>query len=521
MTLAGPVALWCGGDAMARMMWRAGGLARRPELPLLLLALAVPVHWAGGDGALIALAVGGTAALLFLRWRGGGAADAAVSDQVIASLDAALRGKAGRGGGRGGGRAGCLVIQFDNLTAVCDRLGRARQSGILAACVARLRGALRPDDRLFTLEDGSLAVVLGPGGRLDLEDMVRIAGRLQLVVQQPLLFGEDTVQLTACIGFCHSGQIGGQIGGGDGRALLDAAQVAADEAGRHRPGAIRAYSADLARARADRDALRAAFAAAVASGEVRAHFQPQLSTDSGAVSGVEALARWHHPDRGLLLPGAFLPALEGTDHMALLGEAMLSQALAALAGWDRAGVQVPSVSVNLSSQELGDPQLPERLAWQLDRHGLAPRRLTIEVLESVVARDDEDIIARNIDRIATLGCGVDMDDFGTGNASITSIRRFRLRRLKIDRSFVRALDTDREQQALVTAILSLADRLGLETLAEGVETRGEHAILAQLGCGHVQGYVIARPMEAGELPAWAATHTSRLATALKIGLRTE
>ncbi|MCX7286916.1 MAG: GGDEF domain-containing phosphodiesterase [Rhodobacterales bacterium] len=486
-------------------------LLRRPELGLVLLVLALPAFWLGGEVALVMLAVGGPGAVLLGRWFLTPTSGMAVADQVIASLDTALR-----DGKRNGRQTGCLVLQFDNLPDVCDRLGRSRQSEILAACVTRIRGALRQGDTLFALEDGGLVVVLGAGPRLDLEGIVRIAGRLQLVGQQPMLLERESVQLTCCIGFCHSRQVDGS----DGRGLLDAAQVAVEEAALHRPGAIRAYSADLARVRADRNTLRSAFSGAVESDQIQAHFQPQLSTDSGAVSGMEALVRWHHPERGLLMPGAFLPALEGTELMDLLGETMLAKSLAALCAWDRAGVTVPSVSVNLSSRELSDPQLPERLGWQLDRFGLAPRRLTIEILESVVAREGDDIIARNIDRIAQMGCGLDLDDFGTGNASITSIRRFRLRRLKIDRSFVRTLDTDREQQDLVTAILSLAERLGLETLAEGVETQGEHTMLAQLGCGHVQGYVVARPMPAEDILGWMADHQGRLEAALRIGERT-
>jgi EAL domain-containing protein (putative c-di-GMP-specific phosphodiesterase class I) len=479
-------------------------------VPLASVLTLPPLAWlaygAGGEAALLvfALAVPMVAALARLVWPRGSAG--AQCDQVIARLDAALRDQ---------GQTGCLVLQFDGPDLLCDRLGRSRQSAVLAACIARLRGALRPGDTLYPLEDGSLAVVLAPTDRLGLEAMVRIAGRLQLVVEQPLQLEGGVVQLSCCIGFCHARQ----IEGGSGRALLDAAQVAVDEALRHRPGAIRGYTPDLARARADRDALRAGFEVAVATGQVRPHFQPQLSTDSGAVSGMEALARWHHPQRGLLTPGDFLPVLEGTDHMATLGEAMLTQSLAALAAWDRAGFGVPSVSVNLSAQELRDPQLPERLDWALDQHGLTPARLTVEVLESVVARDDDDIIARNLRRIAQMGCRVDMDDFGTGNASITSIRRFSLRRLKIDRSFVRGVDVDRDQQKLVTAILSLADQLGLETLAEGVETPGEHAMLAQLGCAHVQGYAIARPLPGEEVPAWLTQQRDRLAQALRIGVR--
>lgn len=485
----------------------AAGLVRRPELAVFLPLVTLTAFWVGGEGALLALTLCLPAMVLVVRRLLPTKPAAAMSDRVIDRLDAVLR---------DGGRTGCFVLQFDDLVPLCDRLGRTRQSGLLAACIARLRGAMRPGDLLYPLEDGSLVVVLGPSQRLDLEGMVRIAGRLQLVVQQPLILGSEPVQLTCCIGFCH----GSQAPQDSGRAILDAAQIAADEALAHRPGAIRAFTGDLARARADRDALRADFASAVDCGQVVPHFQPQVSTDSGAVSGMEALARWHHPERGCLSPGTFLPAIEGTDLIELLGQTMLTKSLEALAAWDRAGLDVPSVSVNLSERELRDPQLPERLAWALDRHGLSPRRITIEVLESIVAGRDDAIIARNIDRIASMGCGVDMDDFGTGSASITSIRSFALRRLKIDRSFVRGVDSDREQQALVTAILSLAERLGLETLAEGVETPGEHAILAQLGCGHVQGFAIARPMPQDAVADWLKGHRARLTQALRIGVGT-
>lgn len=189
--------------------------------------------------------------------------------------------------------------------------------------------------------------------------------------------------------------------------------------------------------------------------------------------------------------------------------------------WDRAGLRVPTVAINLSAQELRDPSLPDRLRWELDRQDLSPSRLTIEVLESVIASGGDDAIARNIASIAAMGCGVDLDDFGTGNASITTIRRFALGRLKIDRSFVREVDMDRGQQRIVTAILAMAEQLGLDTLAEGVETSGEHAMLAQLGCAHVQGYVLARPMPMEELAGWLRLYRARMAQALRIGIGAE
>ncbi len=490
-------------------------LSRLLDHPLQLAAM-VPVagllaFWVGGELGLTALAAAVPLGVLAQSRRARAAGPLAVSDQVITRLDATLSDISA-----GGGATGCFVIQFDDPANLCDRLGRTRQSELLAATIARLRGAMRPGDMLYTLEDGNLVVTLAQTPRLDLEIMVRIAARLHLVVQQPMTLTNGPVQVTCSIGFCQSQQLARPTG----RALLDAAQVAGDEAAQYRPGAIRSFSAELARARADRDALRAGFADAVQRGEVRAWFQPQLSTDSGAVTGIEALVRWHHPERGVMAPGAFLPAIEGSELMELLGQTMLTQSLAALAEFDRKGLVVPAVAVNFSAGELRDPQLPDRLRWTLDRFQLAPSRLTVEVLESVVAGDGDEVIASNISRIAAMGCGVDLDDFGTGNASITAIRRFALNRLKIDRSFVHEVDQNREQQKLVTAILSLAERLGLETLAEGVETPGEHTLLAQLGCGHVQGYVIARPMPVDDLAAWLMAHRAKIAQALRIGVKT-
>lgn len=486
------------------------GTDRPWQLVALLPVLGLLAYWTGGEVALIALAAALPLGVLTYRMRQRLNVALAMSDQVIDRLDLTLA-----EAGSKGGDTGCLVIQFDDPALLADRLGRARQCEMLAAAIGHLRRALRPGDMLFALEDGSLAVTLSVTGRLDAEIMVRIAARLQLVVQQPMMLADGPAQVTCSIGFCHARQLRRP----SGRALLDAAQVAADEALRHRPGAIRGYSDDLARARAERDALRAGFSQAVDRGEIQAWFQPQLSTDSGEVSGLEALVRWQHPERGLLAPGAFLPAIEGSELMELLGQTMLTQSLTVLADLDRKGFRVPTVAVNFSAQELRDPQLPDRLRWTLDRFHLAPSRLTVEVLESVVAGDGDEVISSNISRIAAMGCGVDLDDFGTGNASITAIRRFALNRLKIDRSFVREIDQNRDQQKLVTAILSLAERLGLETLAEGVESQAEHALLAQLGCGHVQGYVIARPMPADDLPGWLTSHRDRQREAIRIGVQ--
>jgi EAL domain-containing protein (putative c-di-GMP-specific phosphodiesterase class I) len=152
--------------------------------------------------------------------------------------------------------------------------------------------------------------------------------------------------------------------------------------------------------------------------------------------------------------------------------------------------------------DLRNPGLVDRVRWELDRFGLSPDRLTVEVLETVIEDVGDDMVTRSLAGLAALGCGIDLDDFGTGHAAIGSIRRFSVQRVKIDRSFVRRIDTDTEQQALVSGMILLSDRLGIATLAEGVETAAEQAALARLGCRHVQGYAIARPMPEDAFLAW-------------------
>jgi EAL domain-containing protein (putative c-di-GMP-specific phosphodiesterase class I) len=256
--------------------------------------------------------------------------------------------------------------------------------------------------------------------------------------------------------------------------------------------------------------------AALTNGEIKAWYQPQICTDTGLISGFEALARWHHPEDGILAPAEFLGAVAEAGQMSRLGKVMLYNALSALKSWDRARLNIATVAVNFSTEELRDPLLADWIKWEVDRFDLRPNRLTVEILETVTAQSEDDIILRNIELLSRHGVNLDLDDFGTGQASIANIRRFHVSRIKMDRSFVTKLDEDPTQYAMVSAILSLAEHLGLDTLAEGVETAGEHSTLAQLGCGYVQGFGIARPMPFEDTIAWAHAYNQKLGTSTRI-----
>ncbi len=505
------------GSAISTGFRTLKSVIRRPEALVCLPAVTLLSFWAGGERGLIGLALGlPLLCLLAGAFRSSGAARAwpngmsglSLRPQIIAAIDSILTDAPDSGQ-----TTGCLVVLFDDPDVVLDRHGRAAQAEVLARSVDRICGALRGGDSVAQLEGGGLAIVLAPVRRLDLETMVQLSARLQEAVAPPVSLGAARLYVTCSVGFC----LGDRAPEANGKALLDAAQIAADEARRHGPGAIRAWAPDMARTRADRNAIREGLERALDEAQIRPWFQPQLSTDTGEISGFEALARWHHPDRGILPPADFLTQIEDAGLSERLGEVILFHALSALARWDKAGLRVPTVAVNFSAAELRNPKLADKLKWELDRFNMTPDRLTVEILETVIAKTDNDVIVANIAALAKLGCGIDLDDFGTGHASITTIRRFAVRRLKIDRSFVAAVDSDRDQQSMVSAILSLAERLGLETLAEGVESPAEHTMLAQLGCGHVQGFGIARPMPLDDTPDWITQYRSRRAKPPRIG----
>lgn len=492
------------------------GLLRRPEVLLALPVAAVGAYWLGGETALVAAAFGLPGAVALMLSVGPArpatpARDPATGLVLRDSLERLLQtGLAAHA--TSGLSPACIVIAIDEADSLARRQGHAAFARVLAETATRIAAAVRQADLVARLDGACFAVALAPVLRADLESVLQIASRIQAAVEDNVVLEDAEVQISVSVGFCTADRIALP----EGAALLAAAEAAMEDAAHNGPGAIRAYTRELARQRADQSALRADLAPALNGGEMCAHYQPQISTDTGAVTGVEALVRWRHPERGLLTPDAFLPLLQAAGLTERLGERMLHQALGALQRWEGAGHAIGHVGVNFSAEELRNPRLPDRIAWEVDRFGLTPDRLCIEVLESVVAGAEDDVIVQNVARLAALGCRIDLDDFGTGHASIANIRRFAVGRIKIDRSFVHGMVRDREQERIVAAILSMAERLGLDTIAEGVETPDEHARLAQLGCAHVQGYGIARPMPEAEMLAWLERRKAGAAQPLRL-----
>lgn len=473
-------------------------------------------YWLWGEGALILLAIGLPLCIATLRCLGRcNAADAggpgAGMPGLIRHLDRSVCAAQ-----RAALHCGCLAITIDETEDLAARHGTAGRARILGNAQERIAAALRGDDRVFPLGDARCAVALAPGRQLDTAAAMQIARRLQRAVAQPMPLGDSTLHVSASVGIALSAQVSPCTG----RDLHCAADLALRDARRGGSATIRTYTPDLHLPTPATGQMQAEAVEALEDGQIVPWFQPQLCTDTGRITGVEALARWIHPRRGVISPPDFLPLLERAGRMERLSEVMLCHALGALKSWDRAGLDIPRVGVNFSPQELRNPRLAERIEWEIDRFDLTPDRLMVEILETVVSTAPDDTVSRNINALAAMGCLIDLDDFGTGQASIAAIRRFDVRRLKIDRSFVMKADQHAEQQRMLSAILELANRLGLDTLAEGVETAGEHSMLAQLGCGHVQGYAIARPMPLGQMPGWVAAHDARRALLPGVGRKT-
>lgn len=481
----------------------------RREIAALLPALLLAGLWLGGEPVLVAAAVLVPALVLFAGPDQGGRAAARSGDgltglasrsDLTGAIDAAFA-----EAGRSGRTSAVFALAIDDFAEIEARHGIHAAEEVQRRTAGRIAAAVRGEDVVARLGPGLFALAFAPVRHADHESAIRTAERLQAAVRAPVALGHARLHVTGSVGFC----LAARAPRPSGEAALAAALDALSEAQDAGPCSVRAFTAARPRPSADAAAAAAEAVAALEQGRIRPWFQPQIAADTGAITGFEALARWEHPERGVLTPRDFLPALAAAGQSERLGEVMLYHALTALRAWDRAGLPVPSVGVNFSAEELRNPRLAEKIAWELDRFDLAPGRLTVEILETVMAEAGDDSIAQSIGALAALGCRIDLDDFGTGNASIAALRRFKVSRIKIDRSFVINLDEDRDQQLMVAAILGLAGRLGLDTLAEGVERVGERAVLADLGCGHVQGFAVARPMPFEETAAWIERHATR------------
>jgi diguanylate cyclase (GGDEF)-like protein/PAS domain S-box-containing protein len=387
-------------------------------------------------------------------------------------------------------------LDLDEFKPVNDRLGHEAGDRLLIEVAQRLKHCVRAGDTVARLGGDEFVLLL-----VGLEDVQEAHGALERVLATlavPLLLCGEPVSISASIGVTLY-----PLDGADPDVLLrhaDQAMYAAKQAGRNRY-----HLFDLEqdqRAHVHREWL-ADIRKALAANEFELFYQPKANLRRGQVVGAEALIRWHHPERGLLLPDTFLPVIEGSDLCVTLGDWVIETALTQMECWQRAGLILP-VSVNVAACQLQEDNFVAKLATALARHPeLARFSLELEILETA-ALEDIDHISHVIENCIDLGVTFALDDFGTGYSSLTYFKRLPAKVLKIDKSFVIDMLNDPDDLAIVEGVIGFTQAFQREVIAEGVETREHAAMLLHLGCELAQGYGIARPMPAAALPDWIA-----------------
>lgn len=387
-----------------------------------------------------------------------------------------------------GERAALLSLDLDDFAVVNDTLGHAAGDRLLIHCAERLREVGREADLVARQGGDEFAIVQLAG--VQPEAAAALAGAITEALGRPVDLEDGRVTVTASIGIAllpDDGQ--------DAEELLRNADIALHQAKADGPGAFRFFEVGMdaelrARQAAERE-LREAFI----DGQFELHYQPIVEAAARRVVGLEVLLRWRHPTRGLVPPAEFIPLAEATGLMVPLGRWVLRTACAQAAGWPNV-----RLSVNLTEGEFHDPDLIGQVRGVLGETGLPPARLELEITETALLGEPKAAFAR-LEELKELGVRVAVDDFGTAYSSLTYLQRFAFDKIKIDRAFVEGLERGPKDQAMVQAIISLAENLGLLTCAEGVETADQTALLRKQGCVELQGYYFSRPLEAGEIEA--------------------
>ncbi len=392
-----------------------------------------------------------------------------------------------------------LFIDLDRFKQVNDSLGHPGGDRLLREVARRLQEEAGPGDIVGRLSGDEFVMVLHP---CDATTAGERSERILRRLAQPLPMGEVELRPSASIGisvFPHDGD--------DMETLLHRADMAMYQAKHGGRNGVRFYGHGMDRNAQERLALETALREAVERQRLHLHYQPQVGIGDGRLHGVEALARWRHPQLGEIPPMRFIPLAEECGLVAALGQWVLEEACRQLAQWRREGLMVPSVAVNLSPTNFHDLELPARIAQILQRESLQPADLTVEITEEVLM-DGDPATLRTVREVHALGVRLSMDDFGTGYSSLSYLRQLPISELKLDRSFVRDIVHDDIASALTQAIAHIGQSLRLKVVAEGVESAEQLRLLGEQGYDIAQGFHFTPALPAAELEQWVGERLS-------------
>jgi len=387
--------------------------------------------------------------------------------------------------GRRGDMAAVLLLDLDRFKEINDTLGHPAGDLLLKQCAERLGACVRETDTVARIGGDEFAII--QVGITEPIDTQRLCRRILEMLGVPFDLDDHEVLVTASIGVAMI-----PLDGSIPAKLLQNADIALYRAKEEGRSTFRFFEPEMDRHLQQRKALERDLRLALARDELEVYYQPKIALARNALCGVEALVRWHHPKRGLVPPGEFIGLAEETGLILQLGEWVLRTACAQAAAW-----QDLHLSVNISPVQFKQRNLVEIVHKALDESGLPAHRLELEVTESVLLQHTEAALA-TLNELKELGVHIAMDDFGTGYSSLSYLQRFPFDKIKIDKSFIWALDGQTDANAIIRAVISLGRSLGMETCAEGVETEQQITILRDEGCNEVQGYFFGKPMPRSE-----------------------
>jgi diguanylate cyclase (GGDEF)-like protein len=382
-----------------------------------------------------------------------------------------------------------LFLDLDRFKNVNDSLGHTFGDLLLVAFAERLERTLRPVDTLARFGGDEFAILLS--GITDTTDAVRVAERIHAELSLPFDLDRSSAFATASIGIALSSS--GYDRPDDILRDADIAMYRAKENGKAR---YEMFDHDMHARAVTRLQLESDLRQAVEQKQFAVYYQPIMSLETGRLAGFEALVRWNHPRHGVVAPADFIPAAEETGLIVPIGQWVLEEACKKVREWQVSspGHRNLSLSVNLAARQISQPDLTDRIKSALEESKLHPHSLKLELTESVVMENAE-AAAQTFKQLRSLGVQLSIDDFGTGYSSLSYLHRFPLNYLKIDRSFVMRMTRDNDN-AIVKTISTLAHNLGMEVIAEGIETEEQYQQLKNLGCEFGQGYLFSRPVDA-------------------------
>ncbi len=396
-------------------------------------------------------------------------------------------------------RLAVVQLDLDRFKLINDTLGHAAGDYVLVVTAQRIREACRAADLCVRLGGDEFVLVLnGAGAGGDIEG---VAQRILSRVNEPMTFQGATINPGASAGIAVF-----PVDADNAEDLMVHADLALYAAKRQGGGGVSFFSEALRQELEHRKQLEQDLRAAIANDGFSVFFQPQVALTDGAITGVEALARWSQPSRGPIAPAEFIPAAEKAGLMVPIGRIIVRKAIAQAAQWHRESVPFGRIAINVSSAEIRESDFAAFLFETLAAAGLPAERVSLEIIELVILDDEKTGIAERLRLIRAAGVHLELDDFGTGYASLSHVNPNEIDRLKIDRRFVQNIDANGDNTKIVRAITELARGLGISIIAEGAETEAELDALLSIGCQEVQGFSIAFPMPGAQASAWLTTH---------------